>query len=221
MKALTPTEQNYQKVSELFLWAKQRHFTYYFTGEWKRWGRTERALLGLVRKGALTAVRHGKELVYSVGNKRANNTADIEHGLISTECLLRIKVAQEGEFVPESFFRAINLGSVPEWGFMTDKSLLLYEYGTADNFRRTQLMKKKVKTYGKVLGKFRDYFERDPIVLFVFDAEQYRVKYFVEKYGRHERFFFCDLASFKSVRLGKQLVAPIYYWMDGERHSLS
>jgi hypothetical protein len=134
----------------------------------------------MVEKNALTAVRYGKILVYSVGKNRANNTADIKHGLISTKCLLRFKSAKEGEFIPESFFRAINLGSVPEWGVIYGDKILLFEYSTADNFRRTRLMKKKIETYRKVLPKFHDYFEKEPIVLFLFNADEYRVKYFCQ-----------------------------------------
>lgn len=221
MNTLTPTQQEYLKVAELFLWAEQRDFTYWFTGEWKRWKRTEYHLPRLVEKGALTAVYHGKQLVYSVGKKRANNTADIEHGIISTRCLQRFKVAKDGQFIPERFFRTINLESVPEWGAIYDNTLLVFEYCTADNFRRRRLMKKKVETYKRVLPKFRDYFEKEPIVLFLFDAEPYRVKYFVERYGRHERFYFCDLTSFNSASLGEHLTAPIYFWMDGERYPLT
>ena len=221
MESLTPTQQKIRRVAEYFLWARQQDFTYWFTGKWGRSKMIEYNLPRMVEKGAITAVRFGRHLVYSAGKKRANNTADIEHGLISTEGLLRVKTAKSGEIISENFFRAINLGSVPEWGVIYAKKLFLFEYGTADNFRRTRLMKKKVETYAKVLGKFRRYFGKEPIVLFVFDAEPYKVRHFVGKYGRHECFYFCDLASFKNVNWGEQLVAPLYYWLDGERYSLT
>lgn len=221
MNHLTPTQQEYLKVAEYFLWAEARDFTYWFTGMWKRWKRTEYNLPRMVEKGALTAVRHGNKLVYSAGKKRASYLADIEHGLICTKSLLRFKASKEGEFISESFFRTINLGSVPEWGVIYDNTLLLFEYGTADNFRRTRLMKKKLTQYKKALPRFDAYFEKKTVILFVFDAERYRVEYFCNRYGSNERFYFCDLASFRNVTTGKQLIAPIYFWIDGKRYSLT
>jgi hypothetical protein len=77
MKRLTPTQLEYLKAAELFLWAEAQDFTCWLTGQWKPWKRTQYNLPRMVKKGALTAVRHGKKLVYSVGKKRANNKADI------------------------------------------------------------------------------------------------------------------------------------------------
>lgn len=221
MKTLTPTQQEYLKVAELFLWAEAKDFTYWFTGQWKRWKRTEYNLPRMVEKGALTTVRRGKSLIYSSGKRRANNTADIEHGLICTKCLLRFKAAKEGEFISENFFRALNLGCVPEWGVIYETTLLAFEYSTADNFRRTRLMKKKIDQYRISLNKFDSHFEKNTVVLFLFDASQHQVKFFGEKYGKYERFYFCDLDSFKKVKIGKQLAAPIYYWLDGKRYPLT
>lgn len=210
MKRLTPTQEEYRKVAEYFLWATQRDFTCWFTGEWKQWKRTEYNLPRMVKKNAITAVRHGKKLVYSVGKKRANNTADIEHGLICTNSLLRFKLSREGEFFSESFFRAINLGCVPEWGVGYGDSILLFEYSTADNFRRTRLMKKKVKQYTQSMDRFQNHFGRQPIVLFVFDTFRYSVIHFVEKYVNTPFIYFCDLRTFMNVGFGQQLTADIY-----------
>lgn len=220
MRTLTPTQKEFRKVAEYFLWAEAKHFTYFFTGQWKRWKRTEYNLPKMVEKGALTAVRYGKNLVYSVGSKRAGNTSDIEHGLICTESLLRFRDSKHGEFISESFFRTLNFGSVPEWGVIYNNTLLVFEYGTADNFRRTLLMKKKLAQYKTAVPRFDDYFEKKTIVLFVFDAERYRVKYFSERYGKDARFYFCDLASFRDAHFGEQLTTPIYFWMDGGSYSL-
>lgn len=210
MKRLTPTQEEYRKVAELFLWATQRDFTQWFTGEAKPWKRTQYNLPRMVRKGALTAVRYGKKLVYSTGKKRAGNTADIEHGLICTESLLRFKSARVGDFIPESFFRTINLGCVPEWGVIYGNTLVVYEYCTFDNFRRTRLMKKKVNTYRKSKAKFETYFDKNLIVLFVFETFRYSVINFVEKNGNGSFIYFCDLRTFMSVDAGKQLTSNIY-----------
>jgi hypothetical protein len=220
MKRLTPTQLEYLKAAELFLWAEAQDFTCWLTGQWKPWKRTQYNLPRMVKKGALTAVRHGKKLVYSVGKKRANNKADIEHGLICTKSLLRFNMARNGEFISEKFFRTINLGSVPEWGVIYDGKILLFEYSTADNFRRTMLMKKKVAQYIESIPRFKSYFGKEVVVLFVFAGERYKVKYFCEKYGQHPKFYFCDLASFFDVELGGQLSTPIYYWKDGRSYPL-
>jgi hypothetical protein len=174
-----------------------------------------------VTKGALTAVRYGHKLVYTAGSQKANNTADIEHGLMCTKSLLRFKAAREGKFISENFFRALNLGSVPEWGVIYDDILLLFEYSTADNFRRTLLMKKKVNSYQKTIPKLEAYFRKKVVVLFVFEAEHHRVKRFVEKYAKDRQFYFCDLASFQNAAIGEQLTTPIYLWQDGHRYPLT
>lgn len=203
------------------MWAEAQDFTCWFTDEWKPWKRTQYNLPRTVEKGALTSVRHGKKFVYSVGKKRANNKADIEHGLICTKSLLKFKLARDGKFISEKFFRTIKLGSVPEWGVKYDDQLFLFEYSTADNFRRTRVMKKKIKQYVTSIPRFENYFNKEVIVLFVFDAERYQVKYFFEKYGQYPHFYFCDLASFNEVEIGNQLSAPIYFWMDGGSYPLT
>jgi hypothetical protein len=109
---------------------------------------------------------------------------------------------------------------VPEWGVIYDGKILLFEYSTADNFRRTMLMKKKVAQYIESIPRFKSYFGKEVVVLFVFAGERYKVKYFCEKYGQHPKFYFCDLASFFDVELGGQLSTPIYYWKDGRSYPL-
>lgn len=220
MKQLTSTQEKYREVAERLLWATQKDFTCWFTGEWKSWKRTEYNLPRMVEKDALTAVRHGKKFVYSAGKKRANNTADIEHGLISTQALLKFKLAREGEFISESFFRKTGFKSVPEWAVVYGKTILLFEYSTADNFRRTLLMKKKVNTYSKELQRFADFFHKDPIVLFVFDTMLYKVTYFVQKYCTDHRMYFCDLKHFLATE--NPLTASIYMsGMDGKPYPLT
>ena len=96
MKKLTPTQQEYLKVAELFLWAEATDFTFWFTGTRKRWKRTEYNLPRMVEKGALKTARYGRKLVYTVSGKGAKDTTDIEHGLICTKALLRFKESIEG-----------------------------------------------------------------------------------------------------------------------------
>jgi hypothetical protein len=89
MKKNTLIQEEYLKAAEYFLWAEAKDFTEWFTGERKRWKRTEYNLPRMVKKGALIAVRHGKKLVYTIPTKRTKYKADIEHGLVCTKALLR------------------------------------------------------------------------------------------------------------------------------------
>lgn len=211
MKKLTTTQFEYLKAAELFLWALAVHFTVWFTGEWKRWKRTEYNLPRIVKKGALIAVRYRNKLVYTVSNKGANNPVDIEHGLTSTEALLMFKAAANGEFVSERYLRSNQFKSIPEWAVIYPRSMILFEYSTSDNFRRHWLMKHKLERYRESLDTYNEFFNAEPIVLFVFDAEPEEVERFVEKYGKEDpEFYFADLASFMGTKLGHHLDAPIY-----------
>jgi hypothetical protein len=96
MKKLTPTQQEYLKAAELFLWAEATDFTFWFTGTRKRWKRTEYNLPRMVRKGVLKTSKSGKKLIYSVSGKGAGDPTGIKHGLICTKALLRFKVSIEG-----------------------------------------------------------------------------------------------------------------------------
>lgn len=218
MTSYTSTQREYQKVATFFLWSEATDFTAWFTGEWKRWKRTEYNLPRLVQKRALKAVRYGHKLVYTVpGNK----TADIEHGLICTKSLLRFKLSKEGQFISESFFRKTSFGSVPEWAVIYGPKMLLFEYSTADNFRRTRLMKRKLNQYRQSVADIEVVFQATAVVLFVFDTTKHEVIHFVKKYGRDQRFYFTDLISFMNVSMRKQLTAPIYIWGgDGKSYPL-
>jgi hypothetical protein len=105
MKKLTTTQKEYLTAANLFLWAYAQDFTAWFTGQWKRWKRTEYNLPQMVDKGALKAVKYGKKYVYTLPGKRANYSADIEHGLASTNALLRFKLLadSDGEFISEGY----------------------------------------------------------------------------------------------------------------------
>ncbi len=110
-----------------------------------------------------------------------------------------------GEIIGERYFR--KGGIVPEWGIRYGKKLLLFEFSTADNFRRQYLILGKIERY-------RQYYPEAEI-LFVFDVEREMVMDFVEtvkKMTDTRRFFFVDYATFKSVKIGQQLTAPVYFW---------
>jgi hypothetical protein len=224
MKRLTLTQQKYLEVALLFLWAEAADFTAWFTGEWKRWKRTEYNLPRMVDKGALKGVRHGKRLAYTVPGKRGRYAADVGHGLISTKALLRFKLSGDGEFVSERTFREIGAKSVPEWALIRpSRTMLLFEYSTADNFRRGQLMRKKLAAYRKHLAGIEASFGANGLVLFIFDAPGQRVKAFAQQQSQNlEPFYFVDLEAFMAVEIGRQLTAPIYFWGgDGQSYPLT
>ena len=129
----------------------------------------------------------------------------------------------DAEFVSERFFRRQGFKAVPEWAILfLLTAILLFEFSTADNCRRTRLMKKKVATYKTSLSTFEDYFDTRAIVLFVLELPRHSIPAFVAQHGSGiEAFYFTDLASFMNVEMGKQLSAPIYIWGgDGKKHPL-
>ena len=221
MKLPTLIQQEYLKVAEYFLWATQKDFTAWFTGEWKRWERTEHNLPLLVKSKHLKAVRYGRKLVYTLPTNRKTYKADIPHGLVSTKALLRFKLSKDGKFISERFLREVGFKKVPEWAVIWEDIILCFEYGTADNFRRTRLMKKKINQYRTSLERIGDFFNTQPIVLFVFDAPRYKVKYFADRYGRHYSFYFIDLDSFRAARRGEQLSIPYIWGGDGKNYPLT
>ena len=97
---LTSTQLEYLKAADLLKRAEARDFTALLTGESKRWGRTERVLRQLVSKGSLTAIRHGRKLVYSLPSKRS------EYPSRSTKPRHRQKIWKAGMTSPSTFPRA-------------------------------------------------------------------------------------------------------------------
>jgi hypothetical protein len=129
----------------------------------------------------------------------------------------------DAEFVPERFFRGQGFKAVPEWAILfVLKVILLFEYSTSDNCRRTRLMRKKINTYKSNLSAFEEYFEAKPVVLFLLEIPAHAIPAFVARHGPGiDAFYFTDLASFMNVEPGKQLSAPIYTWgRDGKKYSL-
>jgi hypothetical protein len=156
MKKLTLTQKEYLEVAEYFLWALSVHFTVWFTGSWKRWKRTEYNLPRMVKKGALKTAKYGTRLAYTLPGRRAEYTQDIDHGIICTESLLRFKLSQPGEIISERFFRSLSFEAVPEWGVIYPSgNMLLFEYSTSDNCRRSRVMRKKLTNIEAVLDLLR------------------------------------------------------------------
>ena len=216
MKALSTTQQEYLKAAEVFLCANAQDFTAWFTGHRKRWKRTEYNLPRMVAKGALTRIRYGRRYVYRLARKRPIHKAHVLHGLISTKALLRFKQSVEAQFLAENFFKGQGFTCIPEWAAVLAKTVIYFEYSTADNFRRTGMMKEKLNEYKDNIPHFEDYFEKRALVLFVFDASTFRVANFAERYGQNPNFYFTDLTSFTGVPYDKQLTTPIYIW-GGDR----
>lgn len=216
MKELTLYQQKYLSLAELFLWAEGLDFTEWILGTRTRWKRTEYTLPRLVRGGKLRTVRHGKKLVYTASKKAS--TQHIDHGLACTRALLRFKKSKKGVYVAESYFKRHGYKSIPEWGIVYPNGTLLFEYTTADNFRRVKAMNRKVDVYRKEVKKFQGVFDK-PFYLFVIEAPRYEVKRFAEKLDGH--FYAVDASSFFNVTKKEQLTTPIYIWGgDGQTYPL-
>ena len=213
----------YMRVADLFHWAEAMDFTAWFTGEWKRWKRTEYNLPRMVDKGAMVQKKYAKKLVYSVPKKRGGYSGHIHHGTVCTNALLRFKTSKEGNFLPERLFRQIGFGAVPEWAVIFNQIIILFEFSTADNFRRRAIMKKKIDQYRASLPSIESYFEAKGLVLFVIDTPPQMLNPFIQENRIGiEEFHFTDLASFLDVGYGNQLTAPIYLWGgDGKKHPLT
>ncbi len=216
MKVPTPSQLQFMSVAELFLWAEGLDFTEWILGTRTRWKRTEYTLPKLVRGGKLRAVRFGKKLVYTAG--RRASFEQIPHGLACTKSLLRFKHSGEGAYVSEGYFKRHGYQSIPEWGIVYPNGTLLFEYTTADNFRRVKAMNEKIIAYMRELEKFHAVFD-NPFYLFVIEAPKHEVRRFVER--MNENFYAVDAPTFFGIPKGEQLTSPIYYWGgDGQTYPL-
>jgi hypothetical protein len=218
----TISKESYLEAAQLFQWATKEHFLIWFTGSLGRHRRTEVMLPRLVRKGKLIAHQMGKKIAYASIRHASKQPLFLEHGLGCTEGLVRIiRSKMDGEVIAERFFRGF--GSVPEWGIIyPNGKLLLYEYCTQDNFEHTLTMRNKIRKYLENLEAIEEKFNGEAIVLFVIDISRDRVSRFIERYKPiGGQFFFTDYNTFKSVPLGCQLTAPIYFWgEDGNPYPL-
>jgi hypothetical protein len=213
----TIPKENYLKVAQLFDWAGSEHYRVWFTGSRARHRRTEVMLPRLVKKGKLRVEKYGLKNIYIAPKfKKRPNIENIEHGLGVTEGLVRFYRADPtGEIIPSRFFRGA--WNVPEWGIKYGEKILLYEFCTRSNFYTR--LKRKVKTYPYSMTKIEDKFGA-ALVLFVCDVEREYVLNFLKRNQVDDPFLFTDYQTFKSVPIGEQLTAPIYFWWDGQKYPL-
>jgi hypothetical protein len=217
----TISKDDYLKVSQIFDWATREHYTVWFTGKMDRHRRTEVMLPRLVEKGKLQAVKYGNRLVYCAPKfTRSDRKLPelINHGLGVTEGLVRFwRSDMSGTIIPSRFFRG--LGSVPEWGIQYNQSVLLYEYSTRDNFYQT--IQEKINRYTQSLEKLQEKFGRKVLVVFILAIHQGFLLNWLTKYQPDGPFMFTDDLTFRSIPVGAQLTAPIYFWGgDGQPYSL-
>jgi len=208
----TFTPEMILEAARLFHWAEMFDFAEYLTGKRERVRTIENALPILVKKGQLKCLKHKNKYVYAVTPDKTRHKGNIAHGLSCTEALLRHKATSNAEFVPESYFRMNGFKVVPEWAAILSQTITSFEYSTEDNFRRQKEMNKKLVGYKKSLHFFAEHFEREPIVLFVFDAPEYAIVNFLKRKSGLKSFYFTDHKSFFDVDKTNQRTAPIYIW---------
>jgi hypothetical protein len=217
MKQLTLFQEQFMRTAELFLWAEALDFTQWFKGDRVRWKRTEYTLPRLVKHGYLKTCRYGRSLVYTTSNRASSQ--HIAHGLACTKALLRFKESKEGLYISESFFRRHGYKAIPEWAIVYPNGTLLFEYLTADNFRREKHVKQKIAVYKQELNRFEAVFH-NPFYVFVAEANCEEVKLLSRKTNEH--FYLTDADRFYSVSQSEQLSTRIYIWgMDGKEYPLS
>lgn len=219
---LSPNQELLRNVFEILPMGKARHATIFLTGEDKRYKAVEYNLPVLTRKNVLLRVRDGRYgFVYKLRGRGGLQTEKIYHDITSTKALLRFKVSAEGMWFGERIFKEARLYPQPEWAFLYDNQwLYLFEFSTANNVKRTDLMRKKVRQYQNSYKKFKDYFMAEPITIFVLETSKERVEKFAEQQP-YDQFYYTDLGSFETVKKGKQFQAPIYIWGgNGKYYSL-
>ena len=253
----------YIEAAQVFHWFTKEHIILWFLGALKRHRRTESVLLRLVQKGRLRSVKFGKRLVYTVPRRTKGKVPvlfkekagyepkgseeaiagrnKIIHGLACTECLVRFyRSKADGEIIAERYFYGLS-AAVPEWGIrFPNGKLLLLEWSSEDNFKRTNMMKGKINAYIRHLEKIEEKFQAKAIVLFVIDVPRNTVERFVGTLRREDGsvadgdtsafaegdrfplnpFWFTDYQTFLGVPIGQQLEASIYIWTDGKEYPL-
>jgi hypothetical protein len=226
----------YIEASQVFHWATKRHFQLWFTGaESNRHRRTETVLKRLSTRGKL------RSIIYIAPKKVKGKTVDalyglskVAHGLACTEGLVRFyRSRMDGIVVAERFF--YGCGSVPEWGIIyPEGTMLLFEFSTKHNFLFKGKMQGKLQAYQRNIQNIERKFNAKALVVFVLDVPKDMVERFVlgerevgsvadaPPGGGHPLTpaFFADYETFKSVPIGMQLTAPIYFWNDGKQYPL-
>jgi hypothetical protein len=220
--------ENYTVVREqilnwayLFHWAYARNFMRVMT-EKERWVAMERNLPYLVRNKKLKTRQVGHALAYSLKGTRGISDHAIQHGLKCSEALGRFHRSKVGEYVSERYFRAAKYKPIPEFAVHYnggDGVIFLFEYSTADNFRRIKLIEKKLQMYRENLDRFRKEWKAEPYVIVVIDGTEDAVDRLAGKYD-YNNFYFTTERLFYSVQLGEQLSSAIYTWR-GEKVCLT
>ncbi|MBK8903128.1 MAG: hypothetical protein IPM53_18215 [Anaerolineaceae bacterium] len=205
----------------------QKDMAEWLTGSRKRVKAVEKLLPQLVVKKKLKAVRYGRKLVYRLNHPRLQNgITHLEHDLMCTKLIILFGAQEIGEIVSELFFleQKEQFCCVPDWAVLFPNMVMLCEYSTSDNFRRTHLMRKKLKAYRKHLFRFIDYFDNDVSVLFILDAPRHKVNQFaLDNAVPNDRFaYFTDLASVLQAPKSELLTTPLFIWGgDGQEKSLT
>lgn len=205
----------------LFHWARREDFVRVICGQDKRHKAIEYNLPVLVKRRQLKRRRWGRQYVYALPGTNGRSACNLEHGLRCTDALVRFHLSKAGEYVSEREFRAGGSKPVPEFGvrYGGDTAvLLLFEYSSADNFRRKKLMEKKVRAYVSAMVWFSLMYEAEPYLVCVIDANESEVERFAGRFDRNY-LYFADAHSFYSAPYGQQLSSQIYLWR-GEKVSL-
>jgi hypothetical protein len=204
------TQRSCLKVAQVLeCFTKELMILWYF-GILRRSRRVEILLPRLVEKKKLLRVKYGKKYVYFVPRIGRAFSPQIEHALGVAEGLVRFYISdRSAEIIPSRRFDGY--GVRPEWGLKYGDKTLLYEFCTADNSRRFNVLRRKIDAYQKF----------NAIVVFVMDISREEVKEIVIKLKSDGNFMFTDYETFKAVPYGHQLTAPIYIWGgDGKSHHL-
>lgn len=205
-----PAKQ-YSTFFQLVICADAAQVRMWFTGSVERHQRTERVLRRLVERGKLKETKLGVMKIYYA--PKYDHVGNIEHGLGVTEGLVRFwRSDMTSEIILSKHFRG--MGSIPEWGMKFGDTHLLYEFCTRSNYYGR--LRKKIGAYEdnilKIAGVFGESF-----VLFVCDVDR---KYLRNFQPKPDWAFFTDYETFRSVPIGSQLTAPIYFWCDGKEYPL-
>ena len=214
-----------QAAEHHLLWFEQLDMAEWLTGDRKRVKAVEYHLPRLVAQEKLLAVRYDRKLVYRLNHAQCNGAGHLTHDLMCTQIILRFAGQDAGEIVSELFFLEEKklFGCVPDWAVLFPSLVLLCEYSTGDNFRRTRTMRGKLKAYRHYLFRFIDYFDSAVSVLFIFDVPRYKVQQFVASHTTSDDtpFYFTDLASLLAVPKDGLLTSPLFIWGgDGKSYPL-
>lgn len=197
-------EKGLLKVAQCLNWFTKEQITLWFFEDTNRSRRIEVLLPRLVNKKPkpkLIKKEYGHRFVYVVPRLARSEDPQINHGLGVTEGLVRFYISdRSGEIIPPRKFEG--LGARPEWGLKYGDKILLYEFCTADNSERMNVLRNKVRAYRSLKST----------VLFVMDIPRERVIEIIKKLKPEGPFMFTDYETFKCVPYTHQFTQPIYIW---------